>query len=345
MKVVIRVDASVEIGSGHVMRCLTFANMLKQVGGQVSFICRAYQGHLLDLIEIRGYATIRIESDISESVAIDEIKRLQPDLLIVDHYQLGLEWERAVKPFVKRLMVIDDLANRKHDCDLLIDQNFYANMETRYQSLVPERCLLLLGPKYLLLRPEFYQFQQKKIEGIKRLLIFFGGSDPTNETTKALQALKRINEKQLQVDVVVGQSNPCKDEVRSLTEEIDANYYCQINDLARLMAEADLSLGAGGATMWERCFVGLPSVVTVVADNQKISTEAAAEFGAIYSLGRHEDITSFTYEQVLKEFIEHPHRCKAFQTKGLELAGREKESNEQLHPLIKVIQNIGVNND
>ena len=189
-------------------------------------------------------------------------------------------------------MVIDDLANRQHDCDILLDQNFYLNKESRYQGLVPEHCQLLLGPKYALLREEFFQVRKSmrvRDGQLRNILVFYGGVDATDETSKAIQALQNLRDTgvlhDVQVTVVVGASNERKEDIAGRCKQAGFRYLCQVSNMADLMAEADLMLGAGGSTTWERCFLGLPAIVTAIAENQVQICEDCAKEGLIFYLG------------------------------------------------------------
>ena len=273
MNIVIRTDSSVSIGTGHVMRCLTLADELGHLGGKINFICREEKGNLITLIEEKGYRVYRlndrqfnpanaaIEKEIQQakSVLTEDIRNI--DLLIVDHYDLDAQWETQMRPVVKKIMVIDDLANRSHNCDILLDQNFYENIQSRYSGITPEHCQKLLGPQYALLRQEFIDARKKlrKRNGdIRRLLVFFGSSDPTNETAKALRALRLLNSSHLiTIDVVVGSNNPQKEMIRELCRNMQGtHYHCQVDNMAQLMVRADLAIGAGGSTYWQfRVFV------------------------------------------------------------------------------------------
>ncbi|WP_445479405.1 UDP-2,4-diacetamido-2,4,6-trideoxy-beta-L-altropyranose hydrolase [Lysinibacillus irui] len=314
MDTFIRVDASVEIGTGHVMRCLTLAHRLKKAEKYVAFICRDAEGQCIKLIEQQGFEVFILpnsggslwdfisnywEKDAQETINI--LKKYNVERLIIDHYSIDIKWEKLVRPFVNEIMVIDDLANRKHDCDILLDQNFYLDMDTRYEGLVPSSTKMLLGPSYALLRDEFIEAKKyiKPFNGrVERLFIFFGGSDPTNETERVLKVIIPILEKyDLNVDVVVGDSNLNKKQIKELVLAYDRiHYHCQINNIAELMAKADLAIGAAGATIWERAFLGLPSIVIAVAKNQVEVAKAVSSTGAIIYLGVSNEVI---YNQVL----------------------------------------------
>jgi spore coat polysaccharide biosynthesis predicted glycosyltransferase SpsG/RimJ/RimL family protein N-acetyltransferase len=183
-------------------------------------------------------------------------------------------------------MVIDDLANRLHDCDLLLDQNFYADMSLRYTGKVPALCRLLLGPRYALLRDEFRQLHEQAkscSEPVKRVLVFFGGIDSDNYTDLAIEAVANINIPDLQVDVVIGAQHPCRAQIEEKC--IQHGFFChvQTNRMAELMAEADLSIGAGGSTVWERCCMGLPTFAIRTAENQRKQLIDAAVEGLLYT--------------------------------------------------------------
>jgi len=335
MNILIRADASVTIGSGHVMRCLTIATTFKKLGHEVSFWMEELPGHLITFVMEAGFTVTKQMQNV--------------DILIVDHYQLGIEWERQMRPFTRKIIVIDDLADRTHDCDLLLDQNVVANYEHRYDGLVPEHCVKLLGPGYLMMRQEFVE--ERKLAKVRtgqvnRLLVFMGGSDPTGETLKALDAIQ-VYKEQLRsnhdysffehVDVVVGGSNPDKDVIKQRCHELQLHYYCQINYLATLMRKADFAIGAGGSAMWERCYVGLPSSSTVVAANQMDTTNKAVELGAVLSLGWHEQVTSETYKQLLMNLPLRTAKLVSMSKQGLTITNGQSGANAWLQEMVGLL--------
>ncbi len=318
MNVSFRVDSSTQIGSGHVMRCMTLADRLKDDGHAVFFISRDLPGNLCNVIEGRGYKIFRLPYDVLHRhtaaviegyvgwlgvewhIDAEEVislcrKSVSCDWLIMDHYALDYQWEKAVRSGTNKVMVIDDLANRIHDCDILLDQNYYADMDSRYRTLVPRECRVLVGPRYALIRSEFILARRSGRErdgSITSILIFFGGSDLTNETEKALDAIRALNRPDITVDVVVGASNPHRVRIEAICSTMTkVNYFCQVENMAELMTRADLSVGAGGSTTWERCCLGLPCLVVSVAENQVKIAEAAHRYGAIHYLGHHDTVT------------------------------------------------------
>ena len=199
------------------------------------------------------------------------------------------------------IFVVDDLANRKHDCEVLLDQNFHLSKENRYAGLVPQACRLLVGVRYALLRKEFYaarrQLRERKGE-LRQILVFYGGSDRTDETSKAIRALLTLRPQlaaEFQAVVVVGKSNVRREAVRQLCDRAAwLEYHCQVDNVAELMAASDLMLSAGGTTTWERCYLGLPALVTAVADNQLQGCADCAEAGFQIYLGCASEVTEQT---------------------------------------------------
>ena len=326
MKIAIRVDSSTDIGSGHLMRCLTLAERKQKENNKIVFIMRDLDGNLGYLVKERGFEikmlpraerdvsltgyaawlTVPQAQDAAETVAA--LKELgEIGLLVVDSYALDIEWERVIRPYVGEIFVIDDLANRKHDCDYLLDQNFHLAGETRYKGLVPEKCQLYLGYKYALLREEFTiakRMMKTRVGKVRNILVFYGGSDLTDETSKALRALKKLDYSNLYITVIVGKSNPQRRMVAEMCHGLsNCRFLCQVNNMAELMAEADLALGAGGATTWERLYLELPSIVTSIADNQIECCEDCAKAGLISYLGEAENVTEEDIAKAVGKYI------------------------------------------
>ena len=332
MNIIIRTDASVNIGTGHVIRCLTLADELRQKGTDINFICREGPGNLISYIEDRGYKVhqmpgeIDIETDRRLTKEILSKYEIKPDWLIIDHYDIDISWEYPLRKYAKKLMVIDDLANREHACDLLLDQN-YSNNEDRYNGLVPGNCIQLLGPEYAILRPQFQKAREclrKKDGGVNRILVFMGGVDSQNVTSKVLRAIHMLDRSDIALDVVVGNLNPYHDEIKILTSKIP-NTICHHNveNMAKLMSSADLCIGAGGTTTWERCCVGLPTIAIILAENQKGISESLDREGALINLGWYQNVNENGITECINKLINNPGKIQSMTDIGRSLVDGE----------------------
>lgn len=291
-KIAIRADASPEIGSGHLMRCLALSEALAAQGAEMHFLCCAIPDVQVDMMKDRGHHLHRLtyERFISEEDDRAECEAILAGIgpvswLVVDHYKLGERWESGLRFQAEHILVIDDLADRTHACDLLLDQNLSDDPESRYDSLVSETTRRLLGPRYALLRSEFSQkigSMRKRDGSVRGLFVFFGGVDSTNETAKTLRAITELGRTDLFTNVVIGPMNPHRREIESLCEKLPGCRTHNNPDIVTLMHDADLAIGAGGVTTWERCAVGLPTLAWPVADNQRPGLALLARNGAVY---------------------------------------------------------------
>jgi UDP-2,4-diacetamido-2,4,6-trideoxy-beta-L-altropyranose hydrolase len=321
MKVFFRVDASARMSTGHLMRCLTLAEALQERGAQTLFVCREHKGNLIATLQHKTIPVMVLPAPIapvnaeSEDYAawlgvtqaedagqtIEALNGEKPDWLVVDHYGLDVEWEQRLRPHVSKLMVIDDLASRHHDCDVLLDQNYSPEGERRYTGLVPDACKVLLGSKYTLLRKEFRVIRERlksRSGSLHKILVFFTAGDDQGETLKAMQGIERYGEAE-QVDVVVGQSNPSNAEISKKCDSLRWGYHCQVDYMASLVAQADLVIGAGGSSSWERCALGAPTLVTILANNQALIARALDKVSAATCLGWCRETTPATYQLAL----------------------------------------------
>lgn len=314
MKIAVRVDASSQIGTGHFMRCLTLADELKQRGAHICFVSRELPAHLRDMLVIKEIEFAALDREATDEqvgnlahshwlgasqmqdaqATIRALSGQSWDWLVVDHYALDAEWESVLRGAAKKIMVIDDIADRQHDCDVLLDQNFYADMQTRYTGKVPSHCELLLGPRYALLRDEFRKLREQvkpRTGVVNRILVFFGGVDTDNYTGLAINALVELDVKGLLVDVVIGAQHPCLEEIKAACAQYGFICHVQTNKMAELMAAADLSIGAAGAASWERCCMGLPCIVGAVAQNQVQAAKDISVVGVVKYVGTAHEIT------------------------------------------------------
>jgi len=318
MKIAFRVDASLQIGTGHVMRCLTLADELAAQGAECLFICRDHQGNLIQLIRNKGYHThslpvlpsvgasllaIKAASDgvspahshwlgatqVEDAAACTEIlAEVNYDWLIVDHYALDSRWEAALKQHYRKLMVIDDLADRPHLCEVLLDQTFGRDAGD-YQSWVPAGSTLLCGSRYALLRPEFarlrsYSLQRRANPQLRQLLITMGGVDKDNATGQVLDVLNACAlPDDCHITVVMGETSPWLNHVRQQAEQMPwpTEVLVGVSNMGQLMGDSDLAIGAAGATSWERCCLGLPTIMLVLADNQRNVAQGLERAGAV----------------------------------------------------------------
>lgn len=318
--VFIRADASNQIGTGHLVRCATLAQNLKELGYRITFLCLALSQELSNWMKERDLAVLEVHDDRPPfPLGIEPGK---DDWLIVDHYGWESSLESAHRSVFKRILVIDDLANRKHDCDLLLDQNYFSDAQSRYQNLVSNKCRLMLGPGYALLRPEYARLRQvskPKNGTIKRILVSLGGSDPNNDTALIMQGLAQLKLPNLKVEIIMGMASKNWNEIKHECDNRGFECHRNVNDMAWRMMHADLFIGAGGATTWERLCLGLPSLVFAIAENQKEYSSALAQSGYQRYLGGREEIDADKISQAVEDLIASPDVCRLLSEKSREL--------------------------
>jgi UDP-2,4-diacetamido-2,4,6-trideoxy-beta-L-altropyranose hydrolase len=339
-EIVFRTDASTAIGSGHAMRCLTLARALKARGDEVAFVSRtAAAGDLSDAIERGGFPVERLaarkatsnrppeaplddwQADADDTIAAIASRYGRADWIVVDHYGLDARWQSRVRQAADHVMAIDDLANRCHACDVLLDQNLHAEAKG-YDALVPSDARRLLGPRYALLRGAFGEARaqaQVRDGAVRCLLVFFGGVDRDNGTAKSLEAVAALGRRDLQVDVILGAASPHLADVRARCAEIGATLHHDPANVAALLAGADLAIGATGAVSWERCCVGLPAIVMSLAANQEPVARALADEGVALYLGRSESVTSAAIASALERLLGEPDSLRAMSVAALRL--------------------------
>lgn len=308
-RVAIRVDASTLLGTGHLMRCLVLARGLRVRGCQVTLISREHPGHLSDWVETsQGFPVLRLPGiipadganpedgglGVSEAEDADATIELLDaaggaDLAIVDHYGLSRPWEERVRTRVRRLLAIDDLANRPHEVDVLLDPNVHSEPSARYHDLVSSRTRLLLGPRYVPLRPAFLRRARtlrRRPGAGSRILVYFGGTDRGGILQASLEALARLQWPGRDVIVLVGATDPRREALMALSESVGYRALPGLGqDMPRLMSRVDMALGACGSTQWERCVMGLPSLVVTLARNQEATARALDSMGVVRLAG------------------------------------------------------------
>jgi UDP-2,4-diacetamido-2,4,6-trideoxy-beta-L-altropyranose hydrolase len=337
LKIAIRADASLIIGKGHIMRCLTLAHYIKATQQQnnvevdITFICNNFDGNLNHYIEEQGFSVISLnsEQEINKLDTSTWLSRSQQndaklcidntsiifDWIIVDHYAIDKNWQQLIQAITHKILVIDDLANRVHDCDVLLDQTLSRD-ESDYEELTPKACLKLVGGHYTLLRKEFFKHRIKAENKRRNLtsipfnfhvLITMGGFDLANTSLIAIEALKqlRCTSSKFTATVVLSSQSIhleslqyCVKGINWLTIELDSQ------NMATQMLKADIAIGASGATAWERCCLGLPTLSIETAENQKLVSSSLEKQGAIINLGSSNNIEAFTIRNTLVALID-----------------------------------------
>ncbi|MDQ7912465.1 UDP-2,4-diacetamido-2,4,6-trideoxy-beta-L-altropyranose hydrolase [Pseudomonas sp. 102515] len=340
MRILVRVDASPVIGSGHLTRCLTLARALEVHGAQFTFVCRlaepawrvlipqAYEVLLLPPLGlVPGYPEQRIdaEEDFLATQALLGERRF--DWCLVDHYGLAADWHVKARRHASRILVLDDLANRPLDCDLLLDQGDHPYPERRYVSLLQRAAGQLFGPDHALLRDEFRQARQSlapRSGRLERILVFFTGGDDLGQTRLAVQALLD-RQPTLTVDVVVGAGQPDQAELQVLCNRPGWRLHIQIDYMARLLSTADLAIGAAGASSWERCALGVPALLAILSDNQHELAVSLERRGAALILGEGTELGVEDYRQALQTLTpEHLARLSAQAWKQVDGLGTQR---------------------
>ncbi len=297
----IRADAGPRIGMGHVMRCLALAQAWQETGGKAIFVmsqCSPGLEHRLkteDMIWDGFFDEVEIGSleDGRETVTI--ARNAGADWVVVDGYAFHEEYHQTIRQAGQRLLVIDDCGPLEaYHTDMLLNQNIYAALE-----LYPRRnskTTFLLGPRYVLLRKEFRQWQGWRREvarEVKKILVTLGGADPDNVTQRVLRSLQRLHDRSFEVAVVVGDCNPYQDQLQTMLQHSCHHIRIEKNaaDMPDLMRWADIAIANGGTTIWELACMGLPAIIFIVADNQQANVEGLEKQDVLVNLGWHASIS------------------------------------------------------
>lgn len=324
----IRADSAERIGIGHIMRCLALCEVLEHRAKEIVFLCAEISEPLSSLIVLRGYKVLRLFSPY-EIGSLEDAEYtiqhlfqefgsapLQEDYLIIDHYGIDAVWESVMMRYLARVLVIDDLANRPHNCHLLLDSNHYDDMETRYNKLVSANTIQLLGPGYALLRQEFgHERNRLNIRSPKthtNILVCFGGTDPTNETLKVVKALSgttQSNKKPMyHLTVILGASNPNIGIISEVCKDLDGiQVLVQPRSMAEEMRKADLAICSAGTITWERYCMGLPALLIAIADNQVAVAQQAESMGLDRYLGESKNVIDADIMNALSAYMNEDH--------------------------------------
>lgn len=304
MNVAIRVDASAPMGTGHARRCLSLARALSALGFGVVFVTREL-GVELSFIDNAGFERIRLpaprtpflpgtsepahagwasvagNTDSAQTVAV--LRSRRPHWVVVDHYAFDARWHRAVASALgARIAVIDDLADRPLDADLLVDHNLSPDHARKYAPTGSRIGRLLGGPRHALLDPGFAQTARiEPAEQVRSIGIFVGGTDPWQASAMALDALREHAGFTGPVEVVTTSANPHLEALRRRCDRDPAtSLLIDLPGLQAFHARHDLQIGAGGGAAWERCCAGAPTVLLTLADNQRVVAEGLQAAGA-----------------------------------------------------------------
>jgi UDP-2,4-diacetamido-2,4,6-trideoxy-beta-L-altropyranose hydrolase len=359
-RIAIRADASTDIGIGHIMRSMILAKEMQKRGKEIFFICRGLSSTLSRSILDQGFQLeslpdhrvagryIRLkgpsaspsnspekfpQSDLIDTVAA--LTRIRPYLLVVDHFGIDAKWEKEIRRLISlRIAVIDGQRNRTHDCDILIDPNYSIDGIDGWKCLVPLHCELFVGPQFAFLRPEFYvEHENIKIRNgrVNNFLVSFGGSDKYNATEMVLRAVKEINLTNLMTHVIIGSQNPWKSRIVKICRErkrIDC--YIDPENVASIMAKADLAIGSGGIMTWERCFLGVPSILMSIAKNEEINCRTLSHAEAAIYVGRVARNSVDSIKNAIIDAVSNPDLLRRLSRRSLEIMSGSKTSNSNL---------------
>jgi UDP-2,4-diacetamido-2,4,6-trideoxy-beta-L-altropyranose hydrolase len=332
---VIRADANEEIGIGHVMRCLALAEWLSDYQYKPVLITKYFNSFIeTKIIELNGKMIIISESadqsdekyshsnwlkgsernDALQCTKLIEQEKstngnISPLFIIVDHYALAAPWEKKLS-FYAPILVVDDLSDREHDCTWLVDQTF-GKTKNNYDKLVSENTVLMIGPKYGLLRKEFSETAKKQQRELPldkvRILVTLGGVDKNNDTSKILSYLdtyEHFYSRELEATRVTSSSNPLlKDLEASIIGKTNRTLKVNVSQMAEIMANNDVCIGAAGSTSWERCVMAIPTISMVIAENQQTIATNLEQAGIILNLGVMADITQEKFHKKMDELL------------------------------------------
>ncbi len=331
MKILFRADASRWLGTGHVRRCLTLARELQKMGGQIAFTGWRLGGTFLSELVGNDFPVFELgkrpdggftpdawDQD-TDARSVLNLK-FKPDWIVVDHYALDKRWETIFKDQGIRLLAIDDLANRAHVSDLLLDQNDSNAM--RYQDLVPLKTGLLLGPPYALLSKEFQKqrLSPRFRHSVQRILVLLGGTDPQDITSRVWAWMKDRLPQGIQVDVVIGRYHPARQAFEALND-LRCRVHVETNHVPELMQKSDLCIGAPGTVSWERCAAALPSLLVEIAPNQAPVARRLSEAEAAVTLGPVENVQKRDFLQWFDVLLNSPARLASMSRAAHALLG------------------------
>jgi UDP-2,4-diacetamido-2,4,6-trideoxy-beta-L-altropyranose hydrolase len=336
-----RVDASPEMGIGHLMRCLTLAVKIRELGFDVYFICRQISSELVADIEGKNINVIRLPSaqpnstkeeylhsswlGVSQAQDAEDTlsflrsnshqRRRRPKMIVVDHYAIAAPWEKIISHLCP-VFAFDDLNDRAHHVDLLLDPTI-GKVSSAYNGLVPRDTRLFIGPKFALLRDEFITARERVVRKPKdankpwRILVTLGGADPDNKTLLVLRSLLLLNGRfDFEIVVLAGTLNLNLDNLISFVDKssMKVQVIQYTKKISELMVHSDICIGAAGSTSWERCALGLPTINITLADNQKAIAANLHRVGASLSFGSLTETNFSKLSEEIEALFSRPER-------------------------------------
>ncbi|NAZ55361.1 UDP-2,4-diacetamido-2,4,6-trideoxy-beta-L-altropyranose hydrolase [Vibrio toranzoniae] len=330
MKIVFRADSSIHIGSGHIMRCLVLSAMLKEHGHQVSFASRPQKGDLVDFVRNKGYevkelavptnwitpknsadyaAWLQVPWQVDLDSFVSKFEHVDLDLVVVDHYGINAEWEEQCKTQLQcKVFAIDDLL-RPHSADMLLDQTL-SRTPSEYDSSDFETTVLT-GCDFALLNPHFVTYRRQAIQSSLQkstpyVLVSMGGIDQPNATLQVLRELVSISDNRPLVTVLLSPKAPNYGSVKDFCGKNEdwVQHIDFVENMAELMMQHHIAIGAPGTTSWERACLGLPSIIVPLADNQKMVTEQLVKAGAAIKVSLFDIATDLisAYQTVINDW-------------------------------------------
>jgi UDP-2,4-diacetamido-2,4,6-trideoxy-beta-L-altropyranose hydrolase len=322
MKVLFRTDSSKQIGTGHVIRSLNLAQKLRSYGHEVKFVCRDLESNIINSIINHGFKVFLLkkdklnrenndelfhnswletswENDAQETINV--LDEYQADWVVVDHYAIDYKWENMVRGAANaKIFVIDDLADRRHNCEAILDQNVLLAQDIQYKDLIPKNCKKFLGPEYALIKEDFWIERKANLLN-NTAFIFFGGIDLPGATLKVLQVLININFTGA-VNVVCGSPNPkIKDIQEVCRNNKNFKLFINTNNVANIISNCSFGIAAGGVNTWERCALALPTLVFSIAPNQEKISQDCEKANLCSYAGPIEKLS----QDRIKDFIEN----------------------------------------
>jgi UDP-2,4-diacetamido-2,4,6-trideoxy-beta-L-altropyranose hydrolase len=310
-KILFRVDANLDTGTGHFFRCLSIAQAVKSRGFGSVFTGEILGSYLNDLLDINGFkffsfsrSDAGLNSDAQESLRV--IRQENVLTVVVDDKTLDFEWECLVRPHVRVLAAIDDRPSRKHDADILISPNLYSVGEKPFEGFVPIECEVFLGPSSLPLRPEFGKIHAKKDPNalVTKVGSFFGGTDPGNQSGVILKLAALPQFSGIEFRIITGPLNPLNQELLLVAKDLqNVKLRTNVTDMAKFWDEVDIAFGSYGISTWERCALGVPTITSIQNDEQDVDAMMLESLGAVLNIGKASEISIDNYFNLLEKLI------------------------------------------